>query len=159
LMPPAALVALTQSWKTVLASAVEPEATPVKVPMAPTMKGVPLAALVALAPPVALAGALAAVLAGALAGALLELDDEDEQPAAVSAAIASTAAAAPVDLCPARLRPVSLRVIFASFSALVPGRSGRLNLMFKCSGRSASGSRNKLNDLSTVGLAGRPGKG
>jgi len=69
--------------------------------MAPTMKGVP----------VALAGVLAAVLAGVL----VELDDDDEQPAAVSAARASTAAAAPVDLRPECLRPVSLRVIFASF--------------------------------------------
>src|SRR5579875_1073892 len=38
-MPPAALVASTQSWKTVLASAVDPEATPVNEPMTPTMIG------------------------------------------------------------------------------------------------------------------------
>jgi len=57
-----------------LVSAVDPEATPVKVPMAPTLKGVPLAL------PVAPALVLAAALADVLAGALLELDDDDEQP-------------------------------------------------------------------------------
>jgi hypothetical protein len=81
----------------------------VKLPKAPTAIGVPLALL--LAPVDVLAAALGAVLAGAL----LELDDDDEQPAAVSAARARTAAAAPVDLRPPCLRPVSLRVIFASF--------------------------------------------
>jgi len=109
LMPPAALVASTQSWKTVFASAVEPAPAPVKLPRAPTAIGVPLALLLA---PV---DALAAALADVLAGALLELDDEDEHPAAVSAARARTAAAAPVDLRPTCPRPVSLRVIFASF--------------------------------------------
>src|SRR6202020_1363958 len=116
LMPPAALVASTQSWKTVFASAVEPAPAPVKLPMAPTAIGVPLALLalpaaLGLLAALALAGALADVLAGALA----ELDDEDEQPTAVSAARARTAAAAPVDLRPACLRPGLLRVIFASF--------------------------------------------
>jgi hypothetical protein len=70
--------------------------------MAPTTNGVPLAPLLALAPVLALADAPAA----ALAGGLLELDDEDEQPAAVSAAMARAPTATPVDLRPARLRPV-----------------------------------------------------
>src|ERR1700733_1788809 len=111
LMPPAALVASTQSWKTVFASAVEPAPAPVKEPMAPTTNGVPLALLLALLLALALAGVPAAVLAGAL----VELDDEDEQPAAVSAARASAVTATPVDLRPARLRPVSLRVILPRF--------------------------------------------
>src|ERR1700727_1211756 len=89
LMPPAALVASTQSWKTVFASAVEPAPAPVKLPKAPTAIGVPLALL--LAPVDALAAALAAVLAGAL----LELDDEDEQPAGGSAARGRAGAAPP----------------------------------------------------------------
>src|ERR1700742_94422 len=85
LMPPAAFVADTQSWKTVLASPVDPEATPVKVPMAPTMNGVPVAPPLALAP--AAAGLVPAAPDAALAGVLLELDDaEEEQPAAVRAA-------------------------------------------------------------------------
>jgi hypothetical protein len=67
--------------------------------MAPTTNGVPLAAL-----PLAALLALAPVLA--LAGALLEFDDEDEQPAAVSAARARAPTATPVDLRPTRLRPV-----------------------------------------------------
>jgi hypothetical protein len=69
--------------------------------MAPTANGVPLA-LLPLAALLALDGAPAAVLAGAL----LELDDEDEQPAAVSAARARAPTATPVDLRPTRLRPV-----------------------------------------------------
>src|SRR6201986_4512663 len=73
LMPPAALVADTQSWNTVLASPVDPEATPVKVPMAPTMNGVPLALL----PELAL---LLAEPVAAAAGGLVELDDVDKQP-------------------------------------------------------------------------------
>jgi hypothetical protein len=78
------------------------------------MNGVPLALLPALAP-------LLAEPVAAAAGALVELDDEDEQPAAVSAARASAASPTPADL-PARLRPVELRVIFVSF---LPGhRSG-----------------------------------
>jgi hypothetical protein len=73
----------------------------VKVPIAPTTNGVPVA------PPLALALALA------LAGVELELDDEeDEQPAAASAARASAVSTAPVGLC-----PVDLRVIYASFLA------------------------------------------
>src|ERR1700760_3675423 len=77
LMPPAALVASTQSWKTVLPSAVEPEATPVKVPIAPTTNGVPLALPLAAALLLVPAGALVALVA-VLAGVLVELDDEDE---------------------------------------------------------------------------------
>ncbi|MCW2892567.1 MAG: hypothetical protein JWO75_2056, partial [Actinomycetia bacterium] len=50
--------------------------------------------------------ALADAPAAALAGGLLELDDEDEQPAAVSAATARAPTATPADLRPARLRPV-----------------------------------------------------
>jgi hypothetical protein len=65
--------------------------------MAPTTSGAPPA----LAPPLALAGEPAA----ALAGEPLELDDADEQPAAVSAAKARAPTATPVDLRPARLRP------------------------------------------------------
>jgi hypothetical protein len=68
--------------------------------MAPTANGVPLA--LPLAPLLALAAEPAAVLAGRLLG----LDDEDEQPAAVSAARARAPTATPVDLRPARLRPV-----------------------------------------------------
>jgi hypothetical protein len=83
----------------------------VKVPIAPTTNGVPLAPLLAAALLLALADALVAVLAGVL----VELDDEDEQPAAVSAARASAVTATPVDLRPICLRPVSLRVILASF--------------------------------------------
>jgi hypothetical protein len=83
----------------------------VKVPIAPTTNGVPLALLLAAALVLVLAAALVAVLAGVL----VELDDEDEQPAAVSAATASAVTATPVDLRPARPRPVSPLVIFASF--------------------------------------------
>jgi hypothetical protein len=104
--------------------------------MAPTAIGVPLALL--LAPAAALAGVLADELGAVLAGALLELDDEDEQPAAVSAARASAVTATPVDRRPRRLRPVSLRVIFASFLPGYQAGPGRLSLIFRCSGRSAS---------------------
>jgi hypothetical protein len=76
--------------------------------MAPTTMGEAVLDGLALAP------ALAGVLAPVLAGALLELDD-DEQPAAARAAMASAAAATPADLRPARLPAMSLRVIFASF--------------------------------------------
>jgi hypothetical protein len=58
---------------------------------------------------------LGLALVAVLAGVLVELDDEDEQPAAVSAARARAVTAMPVDLRPTRLRPVSLRVILASF--------------------------------------------
>jgi hypothetical protein len=64
--------------------------------MAPTANGVPLAPLLA----------LACEPAAVLADGLLELDDEDEQPAAVSAARARAPTVMPVNLRPARLRPV-----------------------------------------------------
>jgi hypothetical protein len=60
------------------------------------------AALLLAAALLALADALVAVLAGVL----LELDDEDEQPAAARAARASAPTATPVDLRPTCLRPV-----------------------------------------------------
>jgi hypothetical protein len=93
------------------------------------MNGVPLALA-----PAAAALVLAAPDAG-LAGVLVELDEEDEQPAAVSAARARAVSPTPADL-PACLRPVELRVIFASSSARAPGRSRAVDLMFKFSGTS-----------------------
>jgi hypothetical protein len=65
--------------------------------MAPIRNGVPLALLLVAVPP---------------ADALLELDDEDEQPATASAAKAIAAADVPVALRPALPKN---RVIFASF--------------------------------------------
>jgi hypothetical protein len=107
------------------------------------MNGVPVAPPLALAP--AAAGLVLAAPDAGLAGALLELDDaEEEQPAAVSAARARAVSPTPADL-PACLRPVELRVIFASFSARAPGRSRAVDLMFTISG--TSGFRyKKLND-------------
>jgi hypothetical protein len=66
---------------------VDPEATPLKVPMAPTRNGVPLA----LVPP-AVGPALAVADAAPVAApvdAPPELDDAEEQPAAVSVVRAS----------------------------------------------------------------------
>ena len=144
MMPPAAFVASTQSWKTALASAVDPDATPVKVPMAPTTNGVPLALVLGLAEPVATA-LPDAELAGVVAGAVLVVDDkEEEQAAAVSAARASAASAPPVDLT--RLGADRLRVIIASVSA--PGcrtGPGAVDLMFRYCG-SAGHPAKKLND-------------
>jgi hypothetical protein len=98
------------------------------------MSGVPLALLLALAP--AAAGLVPAALEAGLAGVLLELEDaEEEQPAAVSAARARAVSPTPADL-PTCLRPVELRVIFASSSARAPGRSRAVDLMFKFSGTS-----------------------
>jgi hypothetical protein len=51
LMPPLALVADTQSWVRTLASAVEPEATPVNEPMTPITSGVAADVLPVLAAP------------------------------------------------------------------------------------------------------------
>src|ERR1700761_4923644 len=124
LIPPAALVADTQSWNTVLASAVDPDATPVKVPRAPTLNGVPVAAPEA-PPDVPEAGP---------AGGLPALEEEDEQPATASAARASAVSAAPAR--PIGLRLVSGRVIFVS---LLPGHragSGRLDFGSRSCGTS-----------------------
>jgi hypothetical protein len=90
------------------------------------MNGVPLA-LLALAPAAA-ALVLAAPDAG-LAGVLVELDEEEEQPAAVSAARARAVSPTPADL-PACLRPVELRVIFASF---LPGHQAGPGRLISCS--------------------------
>jgi hypothetical protein len=109
--------------------------------MAPTTNGVPVAPPLALAP--AAAGLVLAAPDAGLAGVLVELDEE-EQPAAVSAARARAVSPTPADL-PACLRPVELRVIFASFSARAPDRSRAVDLMFTISG--TSGFRyKKLND-------------
>jgi hypothetical protein len=124
--------------------------------MAPTAIGVPVALL--LAPVAVLAGVLAAAPVAVLAGALLELDDEDEQPAAVSAARASAVTATPVDLRPSRLRPVSLRVIFASFLPGYQAGPGRLSLMFSAQADQLQ-KPNKLNNLSIICRGRRPGKG
>src|ERR1700749_2569327 len=104
LMPPAAFVASTQSWKTVLASAVDPEATPEKVPSAPTRNGAPLAVL---PDPVLLPELDDELTAPA------ELDeaapDLDEQPAAARATMTSAGTAARVNRRDLLVRILSLR--------------------------------------------------
>jgi hypothetical protein len=99
------------------------------------MNGVPLALLpvlvLLLAEPVA-----------AAAGVLVELDDEDEQPAAVRAARASAVRPTPADR-PARLWLGERRVIFVSFSARYRGGPGRVDQV-QFSGTSGSDIKNLM---------------
>ena len=119
MMPPLALVADAQSWKRTLASAVDPEATPVNEPSTPTAIGVPADVLPALLPPVPPAAGLAdeAVLAA-------DEDEEDEELHPASARAARAARTIAGEPARAPLRRDRVIVAFA-FSGRIPPLADR----------------------------------